>query len=63
MRWRELHSYGIRFSLAVLKGWFNRQVANDELIPFADNKPYKRDGGEIWKTINSPGGRSGTSGR
>lgn len=43
MRWRELHSYGIRFSLAVLKDWFNRQVANDELIPFADNKPYKRD--------------------
>lgn len=44
MRWRELHICGIRFSLVVLKDWFNRQVANDELIPFADNKPYKRDG-------------------
>ena len=44
MRWRELHSYGIKFSLAVLKDWFNRQAANDELIQFADNKPYKRDG-------------------
>ena len=44
MRWRELHSYGIRFSLVVLKDWFNRMVANDELIPCADNKPYKRDG-------------------
>ncbi|EFS9388031.1 hypothetical protein NL184_000496 [Escherichia coli] len=44
MKWHELHSYGIRFSLVVLKDWFNRQVANDALIPFADNKPYKRDG-------------------
>lgn len=44
MRWRELHSYGIRFSLVVLKDWFNRMAANDELIPFADGEPYKRDG-------------------
>lgn len=44
MKWHELHSYGIRFSLVVLKDWLNRQVANDALIPFADNNPYKRDG-------------------
>lgn len=39
-----MHSYGIRFSLVVLKDWFNRMVANDELIPFADGEPYKCNG-------------------